>query len=86
MADRAGVANRIRKVLKAADIKLGSVAGDVLGASGRAMIAGLIAGESDPDRLAERACGTLRRKAARLRSALEGRGTEHHRFQLRRPR
>ena len=53
VADRAAVANRVQKVLEGANIKLGSVASDVLGASGRAMIAGLIAGEGDPDRLAE---------------------------------
>lgn len=83
VADRAGVANRVQKVLEAANIKLSSVATDVLGASGRAMIARLIAGESDPGRLAEEARGSLRKKVIPLRRALEGRVTEHHRFQLR---
>ena len=82
VADRAGVANRVQKVLEAANIKLSSVATDVLGVSGRAMIAGLIAGESDPSRLAGEARGSLRKKAIPLRRALEGRVTEHHRFQL----
>ena len=83
VADRSGVANRVQKVLEAANIKLSSVATDVLGVSGRAMIAGLIAGESDPARLAGEARGSLRKKVIPLRRALEGRVTEHHRFQLR---
>jgi transposase len=83
VADRSGVADRVQKVLEAANIKLGSVATDVLGVSGRAMIAGLIAGESDPARLAEEARGSPRKKVIPLRRALEGRVTEHHRFQLR---
>jgi transposase len=85
VADRSGVANRVQKVLEAANIKLSSVATDVLGVSGRAMIAGLIAGQSDPARLAEEARGSLRKKVIPLRRALEGRVTEHHRFQLRLP-
>ena len=83
VADRSAVANRVQKTLEGANIKLASVASDVLGVSGRAMIAGLIAGEADPGRLAEQARGTLRRKVDPLRRALEGRVTEHHRFQLR---
>jgi transposase len=80
--DRATAANRVQKVLEAANIKLASVATDVLGVSGRAMIARLIAGESDPDRLAAEARGSLRKKAEPLRRALAGRVTDHHRFQL----
>ena len=83
VADRAGVANRVQKVLEAANIKLASVATDVLGASGRAMIARRIAGESDPARLAGEARGSLRKKVVPLTRALEGRVTEHHRFHLR---
>jgi transposase len=83
IAEKATVANRVQKVLEAADIKLGSVASDVLGASGRAMIAGLIAGCEDAARLAGKARGRLREKDAELRLALHGRVTEHHRFQLR---
>src|SRR5262249_34430869 len=51
--DRAAVANRIQKVLEDANIKLGSVASDVLGVSGRAMIRAIIAGQDDPTQLAE---------------------------------
>jgi transposase len=83
IADRAQVANRVQKVLEDANIKLAGVASDVLGVSGRAMIAALIAGQVDPARLAEEARGALRKKIIPLRQALEGRVTEHHRFQLR---
>ncbi len=83
VADRAAVANRVHKTLEGANIKLSGVATDILGASGRAMIARLIAGEDDPTRLADEARGTLRRKAEPLRRALRGRVTEHHRFLLR---
>jgi transposase len=81
--DRAAVANRIQKVLEDANIKLGDVASDVLGASGRAMIQAIIAGEEDPSRLAELARRRLRGKIPALRQALYGRVTEHHRFLLR---
>ena len=69
---------RIQKTLEDAGIKLDSVASDVLGVSGRAMLAALIAGERDPEVLAELAKGTLRRKIPALRQALRGRFTDHH--------
>jgi transposase len=75
--------NRVQKVLETANIKLGDVASDVLGASGRAMLYGLVAGERDADRLAALARGLLRKKLPQLREALEGRVTEHHAFMLR---
>jgi transposase len=79
----ASVANRIQKVLEDANIKLGSVATDVLGVSGRAMLAALIAGEADPAVMAQQARGRLRRKIPELEEALRGRVTDHHRFLLR---
>jgi transposase len=79
----AAVANRIQKVLEDANIKLSSVATDVLGVSGRAMLEAIIAGEADPTALAERARGRLRRKLPQLEQALRGRVTDHHRFLLR---
>jgi transposase len=79
---KATVANRVQKVLEDANLKLGSVASDVLGRSGRAMLRALIAGVSDPAVLAELALGRLRRKVPQLRPALTGRVTEHHRFLL----
>lgn len=69
---------RIQKTLEDAGIKLDSVASDVLGASGRAMLDALIAGERDPAVLAELAKGTLRKKMPALRQALRGRFREHH--------
>jgi transposase len=73
---------RIQKVLEDANLKLGSVLSDVLGRSGRAMLAALIAGEEDPERLAALALGTARRKQAALVEALRGRVTPHHRAML----
>lgn len=83
VADKAAVANRIPKTLEDANIKLAGVATDVLGVSGRAMIARIIAGEDDPARLADEARGRLKKKVIPLRRALQGRVTEHHRFLLR---
>ncbi len=79
---KASVANRIQKVLEDANIKLGSVATDVLGVSGRDMLRALVAGQSNANRLAELARGKLRAKIPALRLALQGRVTEHHRFLL----
>lgn len=73
---------RIQKVLEDANLKLGSVLSDVLGQSGRAMLAAIIAGEEDPERLAALALGTARRKHAALVEALRGRVTPHHRAML----
>src|SRR3984893_46526 len=82
VGEKASVSNRIQKVLEDANLKLGSVVADILGKSGRAMLRALIAGETDPDTLAELALGRLRKQLARLRPALTGRVTEHHRFLL----
>jgi transposase len=73
---------RIQKVLEDANIKVGSVLSDVLGASGRAMLAAIIAGELDPCRLADLAQGTARKKRPELIEALRGRPTSHHRALL----
>lgn len=80
--DRAAVANRVQKALEDANVKLGSVASDVLGVSGRAMIRAMIAGEEDPEKLAELAKQKLRGKIPELKRALLGRVSEHHRFVL----
>src|SRR5580698_3015728 len=77
------IANRIQKVLEDANIKLASVATDALGASGRAILEAMLAGEQDAARLAEMSKGLLRNKIPELKLALEGRITEHHRFLLR---
>ena len=69
---------RVHKTLEDAGIKLDSVAADVLGVSGRAMLAALVAGERDPVVLAGLAKGKLRRKLPQLRQALTGRFGDHH--------
>ena len=73
---------RIQKVLEDANIKLASVLSDILGQSGRAMLAAIIAGEADPERLADLAQGTARKKRAALIEALRGHVTPHHRTML----
>lgn len=72
---RADEANRIQKLLEGANLKLGSVATDILGVSGRAMLAALVKGETDPTALAGLAKGRLRKKQDRLVAALTGRIT-----------
>ena len=69
---------RVQKTLEDAGIKLDSVASNVLGVSGRAMLKALVAGERDPKVLAELAKGRLRSKIPQLRQALRGRFKEHH--------
>jgi transposase len=76
------VVNRLHAVLQDANIKLSSVASNILGASGRDMIEALQRGEDDPEQLAELARGRLRAKLPQLRLALEGQVREHHRFLL----
>jgi len=80
--EKSAVANRVHKVLEDANIKLGTVATDILGKSGREMIRALIRGEKDPGEMAELARKQLREKIPQLRLALEGRVTDHHRFVL----
>lgn len=76
------VVNRLHAVLQDANIKLSSVASNILGASGRDMIEALQRGDDDPEQLAELARGRLRAKLPQLRLALEGQVREHHRFLL----
>lgn len=78
--DRTREANRLHKLLEDAGIKLASVATDVLGVSGRAMLDALVRGTTDPDVLAELARGKLRAKLPALRQALAGRFRPHHAF------
>jgi transposase len=74
--------NRLQRLLETANIKLGSVATDVFGVSGRAMLRALIEDEASPEEMANLAQGRLRRKRAELVRALEGHVKEHHRFLL----
>jgi transposase len=77
-ADRTRHKQRLEKLLEDALIKLGTVATDLLGVSGRAMLEALIAGQRDPKALAELARGRLRVKHAALVQALTGRFDDHH--------
>jgi transposase len=71
--ERAQEINRLQKVLETGNLKLASVASDVLGKSGRLMLDALVSGQRDPEVLAELACGRLRAKLPDLRLALDGR-------------
>lgn len=80
--ERARLINRLQKVLEDANLKLGDVATDVAGVSGRAILHAIAAGATDPQRLADLAKGRLRAQRARLVGALTGRVSAHHRFLL----
>ncbi len=79
---RADECNRIQKLLENNNIKLASVASNVLGASGRAMLAALAAGRDDPEALAQLAKGALRKKIPELTEALQGVLSETQRWLL----
>ncbi len=79
---RVTLGNRVQKVLETANIKLGDVAANVLGVSGRAMLAALAAGETDAVALADLAQGKLRKKREALEHALSGRMCDPQRFLL----
>src|SRR3989442_1199331 len=74
--------NRIAKTLELAHLKLSCVVTDLMGKTGRAILHALSAGIDDPERLAERAQGSLRKKQAAPREALVGRFTPHYAFLL----
>jgi hypothetical protein len=74
---------RVQKTLEDANIKLDSVLTDLMGKSGRAMIEALIAGETNPVKLASLADRRVKASPGELREALRGRVTKHHRFLLR---
>jgi len=76
------VANRIQKLLEQANLKLGSVASNALGVSGRHMLEAVIKGQDSPEQLAQLARGKLKNKIPQLVQALEGRVRPHHRFLL----
>jgi transposase len=74
--------NRIHKVLEDANIKLDTVLSDLMGASGRAMLQGIVAGQTDPGWLADYAKGSLRGKREELELVLHGNIRDHHRYLL----
>ena len=73
---------RLQKTLEDANVKLTHVVTDILGVSGRAILAALIAGETDPERLADCTTGRLKADRADIIAAVHGRVTAHHRFLL----
>ena len=76
--ERTREAQRLEKTLQDAGIKLSSVASDILGASGRAMVTALVEGTHDPEVLASLARGALRRKLPQLAEALQAHFRTHH--------
>ena len=78
--ERCRAVNRLQKILEGANIKLASVASDVMGVSARAMLEALLQGEVDPCVLAQLARGRMRSKRDVLAQALQGYFTAHHRF------
>ena len=83
MEERSRICNRLQKVLEDANIKLASVASDVVGVSGRLMLQAMVGGEDDPGKLADLAKCQLRGKIPQLEQARYGKLTEHHRWRLR---
>jgi transposase len=80
--EKATLVNRVQKLLESANIKLASVASDVMGVSGRAILAAILDGQASPEEMAKLAKGRLREKREALIQALEGRVKPHHRFVL----
>jgi transposase len=78
--ERTAEVNRVQKVLEGANIKLSSVASDLMGVSGRAILAALVAGQTDGERMAQLARGKLREKLPELERALVGQFGAHQRF------
>ena len=81
--ERTSHIQRLQKTLEEANIKLDSVISDIIGTSGRAMIEALIAGETNPAKLAALADRRIKASPETLHEALRGRVTRHHRFLLR---
>ena len=80
--ERARAVNRLQKTLEDTNLKLGDVATDIMGKSARAMLEALLAGQTDPEKLADLARGRLKAKRTQLEEALVGTVKPHHRFML----
>ena len=80
--EQTGLANRIQKLIESANLKLGQVASDALGVSGKARLRALAAGETDAEQMSHLARRPLKRKQPQLQQALEGRMTEAQRWVL----
>jgi transposase len=82
LGDRARVVNRVQKTLESANIKLASVATDITGKSGRAILDALVVGKLTPEQMAELMHKRMEAKKPAMREALSGRMNDHHRFML----
>jgi len=80
--DRNRVINRVGRLLETANIKLGSVVSNIVGVSGRAILQAIVAGQAQPEDLAELAVGSLKGKKVALTLALQGRLSDHFRWLL----
>lgn len=80
--ERARAVNRLQKTLEDTNLKLGDIASDIMGKSARAMLEALLAGQTDPGKLADLARGRLKAKRTQLEEALVGSVKPHHRFML----
>ncbi|MBP1949905.1 transposase [Virgibacillus litoralis] len=80
--ERARQHNRIQKVLEGANIKLGSVVSDVMGVSARDMLRAIAEGENDPEKLANFARRTMKKKKDELKLALQGYISVHQRLMI----
>jgi transposase len=80
--EQTSLANRIQKLIESANIKLGQVASDALGVSGKLMLRALAAGETDAAQMSQLAQRTLKRKQPQLQQALDGRFTSAQRWIL----
>jgi transposase len=80
--ERASHAQRVDKVLQDANVKLGSVLSDIMGVSGRAILAAMVAGETDVKKLVTLVDGRVRKPRAEIEAALRGKVTANHRFLL----
>jgi transposase len=80
--ERTRIVNRVQKLLEGANIKLSSVATDIMGVSGRAMLDEIVAGQTDAALMADLARGRMRNKIPELEKALTGIVQDHHRFVL----
>jgi transposase len=82
LQERTRVVNRVQKLLEGANIKLSSVATNIMGVSARAMLAEIVAGQTDAESMADLARGRMRSKIPELEKALTGIVQPHHRFVL----
>lgn len=80
--ERARIVNRLQKVLEHANIKLASVASDIMGVSGRQMLEAIVGGQTDAAAMADLAKGRMRHKMEALEKALTGVVRPHHRFMI----